>query len=109
MLVWVAHAALQPRLLSCRACSGVPLPCACLCILFGPRLQRTHPWAGGQAHGARPYVRPISPALSRSQLQPQGYGTVRFSTPEAAQAAIQAFHGQDCEGRALFCFMDKYA
>eukprot|EP00983_Pelagomonas_calceolata_P080513 1155176-Pelagomonas_calceolata.AAC.1 len=31
----------------------------------------------------------------------QGYGTVRFSSPEEAQAALEAFNGRDCEGRAL--------
>ncbi|KAF5839382.1 hypothetical protein DUNSADRAFT_953 [Dunaliella salina] len=39
----------------------------------------------------------------------RGYGTVRFSSPEEAQAALQAFNGRDCEGRALFVFFDKYA
>lgn len=39
----------------------------------------------------------------------QGYGTVRFSSPEEAQAALQAFNGRDCEGRSLFVFFDKYA
>uniref|UniRef100_A0A7S3VV90 RRM domain-containing protein n=1 Tax=Dunaliella tertiolecta TaxID=3047 RepID=A0A7S3VV90_DUNTE len=39
----------------------------------------------------------------------RGYGTVRFSSPEEAQAALEAFNGRDCEGRALFVFFDKYA
>ena len=31
----------------------------------------------------------------------QGYGTVRFETAEAAQAAIKGYHGTDLEGRTL--------
>lgn len=31
----------------------------------------------------------------------KGFGFVEMSTPEEAQAAIQKFHGQEFEGRAL--------
>ena len=39
----------------------------------------------------------------------QGYGTVRFATAEAAQAAIDRFNGSTLEGRTLTVFQDKYA
>jgi RNA recognition motif-containing protein len=39
----------------------------------------------------------------------QGYGTVRFETPEAVQAAIQQLHGSDLEGRTLTVRLDKFA
>ena len=40
---------------------------------------------------------------------PQGYGTVRFESVEAAQSAIEKFHGSDCEGRTLTVKVDQYA
>ncbi len=42
-------------------------------------------------------------------LHLQGYGTVRFETPEAAQAAIQQYHGSDLDGRTLTVRLDKFA
>jgi RNA recognition motif-containing protein len=39
----------------------------------------------------------------------QGYGTVRFETQEAVQAAIQQLHGSDLEGRTLTVRLDKFA
>jgi hypothetical protein len=42
-------------------------------------------------------------------LRLQGYGTVRFTTAEAAQAAIDRFNGSTLEGRTLTVFVDKYA
>jgi RNA recognition motif-containing protein len=39
----------------------------------------------------------------------RGYGTVRFVTAEAAQEAIAAVNGRDCNGRHLVVFMDRYA
>ena len=39
----------------------------------------------------------------------QGYGTVRFETVEAANAAIEKFHGSECEGRTLTVKLDQYA
>ncbi len=39
----------------------------------------------------------------------QGYGTVRFESVEAAQAAIEKFHGSECEGRTLTVKLDQYA
>ncbi|KAI8468345.1 MAG: G-strand telomere binding protein 1 [Monoraphidium minutum] len=39
----------------------------------------------------------------------KGWGTVRFLTKEAAQAAIDRFHGSDLEGRTLTVFLDKKA
>lgn len=39
----------------------------------------------------------------------RGYGTVRFTSAEAAQAAIAAFNTRDCDGRSLSVFMDKFA
>jgi RNA recognition motif-containing protein len=42
-------------------------------------------------------------------LPAQGYGTVRFENPEAAQAAITAFHQTDLAGRTLAVRLDRYA
>ena len=39
----------------------------------------------------------------------QGYGTVRFESAEAANTAIEKFHGTDCEGRTLTVKLDQYA
>ena len=39
----------------------------------------------------------------------QGYGTVRFETVEAANTAIEKFHGSECEGRTLTVKLDQYA
>lgn len=39
----------------------------------------------------------------------RGYGTVRFETVEAAQSAIEKFHGSECEGRTLTVKLDQYA
>lgn len=39
----------------------------------------------------------------------RGYGTVKFDSTEAAQSAIEKFHGTDCEGRTLTVKLDQYA
>uniref|UniRef100_A0A7S0WHE3 RRM domain-containing protein n=1 Tax=Chlamydomonas leiostraca TaxID=1034604 RepID=A0A7S0WHE3_9CHLO len=39
----------------------------------------------------------------------RGYGTVRFTTTDAAQAAIDKFNESEWEGRTLSVFMDKFA
>jgi RNA recognition motif-containing protein len=39
----------------------------------------------------------------------QGWGTVRFTTKEAANAAIEQFHGSSLESRTLTVFLDKKA
>ena len=39
----------------------------------------------------------------------QGYGTVKFDNTEAAQKAIEQFHGSECEGRTLTVKLDQYA
>ncbi|KAF8065826.1 haloacid dehalogenase-like protein [Scenedesmus sp. PABB004] len=39
----------------------------------------------------------------------KGWGTVRFTTKEAANAAIEQFHGSELEGRTLTVFLDKKA
>lgn len=39
----------------------------------------------------------------------QGYGTVRFATPDATQAAIGAFHQSDLQGRTLAVRLDRFA
>ena len=39
----------------------------------------------------------------------QGYGTVRFESVEAANSAIEKFHGSECEGRTLTVKLDQYA
>ncbi len=48
-------------------------------------------------------VESVYPCLS------QGFGTVRFNTLEAAQAAIGKWHEQDLDGRRLAVFLDKFA
>jgi RNA recognition motif-containing protein len=39
----------------------------------------------------------------------KGWGTVRFTSKEAANAAIEQFHGSQLEGRTLTVFLDKKA
>ena len=39
----------------------------------------------------------------------QGYGTVRFGTADATQAAISAFHQTDLQGRTLAVRLDRFA
>jgi len=39
----------------------------------------------------------------------RGYGTVRFETTEKAEAAINAFHQTDLQGRTLAVRMDRFA
>lgn len=47
--------------------------------------------------------------VSGSDGRSRGFGTVRFTTPESAQAAIANWNEQDLEGRTLAVFLDKYA
>lgn len=59
---------------------------------------------------SQPYSSSYSGLKNRLLVQQlQGYGTVRFETPEPAQAAIQQFHGSDLEGRTLTVRLDKFA
>lgn len=51
----------------------------------------------------------LSTKLVSLLLHLQGYGTVRFETPEVAQAAIQQYHGSDLDGRTLTVRLDKFA
>jgi RNA recognition motif-containing protein len=39
----------------------------------------------------------------------RGYGTVRYETPEEAEAAIEQFNGSELEGRTLSVRLDKWA
>jgi len=39
----------------------------------------------------------------------RGYGTIKFTTIEAAQAAIDAYNGQELEGRRLTVKYDRFA
>jgi hypothetical protein len=54
-------------------------------------------------------------ALHRARHPPharthaQGFGTVRFTNPDAALKAIANFHERELEGRRLAVFLDKYA
>jgi RNA recognition motif-containing protein len=55
-------------------------------------------------------TKPIPPAPPPPALLcSRGYGTVRYSTPEEAAAAIEQFNGTDLEGRTLSVRLDKYA
>lgn len=53
--------------------------------------------------------------ITRSEVQlgkdgrSRGYGTVRFETAEAAQAAISKVHGTELEGRTLTVRLDRFA
>ncbi|GLC43314.1 hypothetical protein PLESTB_001341400 [Pleodorina starrii] len=38
----------------------------------------------------------------------RGYGTVKFATKEAAEAAVARFHESELEGRRLAVFIDRY-
>ncbi|KXZ44215.1 hypothetical protein GPECTOR_71g576 [Gonium pectorale] len=38
----------------------------------------------------------------------RGYGTVKFTTKEAAEAAVARFHESELEGRRLAVFIDRY-
>lgn len=42
-------------------------------------------------------------------LRVQGWGTVRFTTKEAASYAIEKFHGSQLDSRTLTVFLDKKA
>jgi RNA recognition motif-containing protein len=39
----------------------------------------------------------------------QGYGTVKFTSAELAQKAIEDFNGWELEGRSLTVKMDQFA
>ena len=39
----------------------------------------------------------------------RGYGTVRFTTVEAANAAIEGKHATELEGRTLTVKLDRFA
>ena len=39
----------------------------------------------------------------------RGYGTVRFTSAEAANAAIEGKHATDLEGRTLTVKLDRFA
>lgn len=43
-----------------------------------------------------------------SSHRSQGYGTVRFTTKEAADAAVARYNGTDLEGRTLAVFIDRF-
>jgi RNA recognition motif-containing protein len=44
-----------------------------------------------------------------SKGRSKGWGTVRFTSTEAAEKAIADFHGSTLEGRTLTVFLDKKA
>jgi len=51
-----------------------------------------------QPHGK---VESAQVIMDRDTGRSKGFGFVEMSTPQEAQAAIQALHGQDSNGRAL--------
>jgi RNA recognition motif-containing protein len=51
----------------------------------------------------------LHPCCMYACLPVQGWGTVRFHTTDAANAAISQFHGYKLEGRPLTVFLDKKA
>jgi RNA recognition motif-containing protein len=86
--------------------------------------------SSGQSSGLQVVVQGLPWAYTQEQLSPmfqqfgnivsaevvygrdgrsRGYGTVRFETQEAVQAAIQQLHGSDLEGRTLTVRLDKFA
>lgn len=79
-----------------------------VCLLHrAPRHNYAHKWHAIHDHTlwrtnlcASSYVLP---------MRTQGYGTVRFTTAEAAQRAIEKFNEAEWEGRTLSVFMDKFA
>jgi cold-inducible RNA-binding protein len=50
------------------------------------------------AHGT---VNEVNLMMDRETNRPRGFGFVTMSTPEEAQAAIDALNGKDMDGRAL--------
>jgi RNA recognition motif-containing protein len=50
------------------------------------------------AHGT---VNEVNLMMDRDTNRPRGFGFVTMSTPEEAQAAIDALNGQSVDGRAL--------
>jgi RNA recognition motif-containing protein len=50
------------------------------------------------AHGT---VLEVNMLMDRESGRPRGFGFVTMSTPEEAQAAIDALNGKDIDGRAL--------
>ena len=68
------------------------------------------PFTAAILQGSRSHLRVPAHTHAVFQVHPvQGYGTVRFETPEAAQAAITAFHQTDLAGRTLAVRLDRYA
>ncbi len=57
---------------------------------------------GGHAHRCHVGLLALPPYV-------QGYGTVRFTSKEAAEAAVSRFHQSELEGRTLAVFVDRYA
>lgn len=50
----------------------------------------------------------MSNALCVRLTSVQGYGTVKFTTKEAAEAAVARYHESELEGRRLAVFIDRY-
>ncbi|EFJ43447.1 hypothetical protein VOLCADRAFT_109965 [Volvox carteri f. nagariensis] len=46
--------------------------------------------------------------VTSSDGRSRGYGTVKFTTKDAAEAAVTRFHESELEGRRLAVFIDRY-
>jgi len=66
-------------------------------------------WVGWGLHGV---VFPRNPALTPAHPAPpppRSYGTIKFATTAAADAAIEGHNGTDLEGRTLTVKLDRFA
>jgi hypothetical protein len=56
-------------------------------------------------------VPPLTASLPALPLapRPRGFGTVRFTTREDAEAAIEKLNNSDFEGRTITVRLDRYA
>ena len=90
-----------------RAC--VRLLAASLCV-WGRHCGRGRHNLLGRQRGCCEAAAGLSQALqTAAAMLAQGYGLVRFTSAQDAQAAIEKFHGTELEGRTLTVRLDKCA